>query len=97
MEIGYTEDEFWRKTPRQVFRVFEAEAVRVNQKYNERMHLAWHTAALMRYPPDKELPALKSLLAEDKPKPDGKSFDWRAHKAAMKRFIAAQPGRKKEA
>ena len=85
--LGYSEDEFWRKTPRQIFRVFEAESERQVYRHNERIHLAWHVANFSRA---EKLPTLSSQLMKTGPSASRKPFDWRAHKAAMKQYIAAQ-------
>lgn len=59
MALGLSEDEFWRRTPRQLARTFEAHGRRLRRQHNEAMTLAWHVAALPRM---KTFPALAKLL-----------------------------------
>jgi hypothetical protein len=46
--LGLSEDDFWRRTPRQIMRTFEAYVRKQQREHNERMSLAWHIAALPR-------------------------------------------------
>ena len=62
MSLGLSEDDFWRKTARQVKRQFKAKSAQLRREHNERMSLAWHVAALPRY---KKFPDLKKLLARE--------------------------------
>lgn len=59
MALGLAEDDFWRRTPRQIARTFEAHGQRLRREHNDRMSLAWHIAAM---PKMKKFPALKKLL-----------------------------------
>ncbi|WP_441280504.1 hypothetical protein [Tardiphaga sp. 862_B3_N1_1] len=62
MSLGLSEDEFWRKTPRQTARIFKGKAAQLRREHNERAWLAWHTAVI---PRQKKIPELKKLLAPD--------------------------------
>lgn len=77
-----SEDEFWRKTPRQVVRAFDAQNKILMREHNERAWLAWHIAAL---PRSKKLPKLEKMLLRT-----GKKTrqTWQEDLAAMDRWVA---------
>lgn len=70
VELGLPASEFWAQTPRQILMIFEAQVRRRVREHDERMHHAWHVAALVRLgvaslldPKGHEFPPLDRLLS----------------------------------
>lgn len=56
--LGLSEDDFWRKTPRQIQLHFDGRALALKREHNERAWLAYHVAVLSRI---KQIPPLHTL------------------------------------
>jgi hypothetical protein len=64
LAAGFTEDEFWSKTPRQIALAYQAREIRLRREHNDRAWLAWHIAALQRT--QKRLPPITKLMFKEK-------------------------------
>lgn len=58
MALGFSEDEFWRKTPRQIDRAFRGAVAAEERRHNLFAWHAWHVVAMPRM---KKLPKLEKL------------------------------------
>lgn len=76
--MGFEPDAFWRQTPRRIEIVFEGRLRRARLDHDQRMHLAWHIAALAMAGIGGKLPALEDLQARDEPPPPKSAEDLRA-------------------
>ncbi len=68
MAFGLCEDDFWRRTPRQIERTFKAHGIRLTREHNAGAWVVWHIANLERWPRKKKLPSLKSLQIRERAK-----------------------------
>lgn len=69
MEAGQPYEQFWRLTLREINVILDGALSRLKREHNERAWLAWHTAHLTVYAPQKssQFQKLETLLWRDKP------------------------------
>lgn len=67
-EMNMNPHEFWALTYAEFMEMVDGYQRRKEQQLDELIYLAWHIAALNRYPGNKKLPSLKSLLKKSKGK-----------------------------
>lgn len=87
MECGYTIESFWDQTSRTLEIAFKAREAVLLQEYNDRVTQAYNIAALSRYPRNKRLPRLQSLLARPK-----RRQSWREQLEVCKMWTFALGG-----
>lgn len=63
MSLGFDEDDFWRKTPRQIATAFKGKAAQFRREHNERAWMVWHIVAM---PRSKRLPPIRKLMVKDR-------------------------------
>lgn len=74
MKCGYDPESFWDQTSRSLTLAFEARAELNEIEHDQRMSLAWHIAALVRWPypqkgrPVRPFPKLDKLLIGKRPR-----------------------------
>ncbi|ODA67675.1 hypothetical protein A7A08_01710 [Methyloligella halotolerans] len=70
MRAGQDPELFWKLTPRETQNILDGYVERLADQYNERAWLAWHTAWLTAYAPQKstQFVKLKSLLHDAEPR-----------------------------
>lgn len=78
-ELGLDPAEFHKRTPREAQLWIKGALKRIQREQNERMVLAWTTAALSRA---KKMPKLEKLLTVEKPK--RKPQTWQEQHALMR-------------
>jgi hypothetical protein len=81
-EAGFSRDEFWRSTPRQIFATLRARSLVLIREHNERAWLAWHIVKLGRA---KNVPGLKTLQA----KRPGRVQPWQEQMRIMDQWVRA--------
>jgi hypothetical protein len=86
LSAGFDEDSFWRKTPRQIAINFKGRASQLTREHNERAWFAHTIASLER---SKRIPALKTLLLDER---DRKPQSWQDMKAVAKQWTVVLGG-----
>lgn len=67
MSLGYSQNDFWRLTPKQLTICFKAASIRLLRERDERTYQTWLGGVLEHG--QKNYPKLETLLSTHKPKP----------------------------
>lgn len=87
VSLGLDPDSFWSKTPALIAVIVAGANDRLLREHNQLAWGVWHTAALMRVPPEKRIPKLDRLLA----KPAQRTRQsWREQMAIMDMWAAVK-------
>lgn len=83
MSYGLNDDEFWRKSPRQIVAILKGQGVREVREHNGRAWLAWHVAFLPRQ--KRPIPLRKLMM---RPPGRRKAQSWQQIKSAVAGWVS---------